>query len=702
MDTLVARMGGSALVALMGIVPVMAQQSDAADDGGLTEIIVTAQKVVSTAQRTPIAMSVFDSQSLTENGIGNVNALANIAPTLNIAQNNQSSIITIRGVSSRDYTETGDPAVAVSIDNFYLQNAVSLNAGMFDLERVEVLRGPQGTLYGRNATAGAINIRTARPTDRLEGNISAEYGYNNALITEGMVNAPVSDTLIVRGAFSVHQRKGYVDNGSLETSGGTVTKNGNDDVSQSGRLHVLWQPGRFSALVTGEVSHVGGVGSVIKSIPYADVRSDGTLELGDTDDWALNNQASFDLDVKTVRTELNYDLDFATVSYYGGYRDQHQRRDNDQDGSTAYSYAFPTDGQTDTQNHELRITSNNDGPFGWQGGIYAFQEQLDALTYFQVVNGGTRSNFYTFDYDTKAKSQAAFGQVYFNPVDSVKLSAGARYTKEDKSQLGYNIIAGTYTAVDAHYSGHKDTYHAGVDWQVTPRSLIYAKYDTGFKSGGFQNGYAFGPETIEAWEAGTKNRLFDNRLELNANAFLYNYSDLQVQQNDPVTAISRIYNAGEAEIYGTEVEGNWLVTADDRVDFSVAYLHARYKDFLNNGVQYSGNTLPQAPTWSLSGGYQHQITLENGLLTARIQSRYQTKSFFSFRNSAAEQQKAYTKTDLNVTYEPDQSNFVISAYVRNIEDSTILTTSEEAAYAGGYLVQFADPRTWGVRVSYKF
>ncbi|MBH0113809.1 TonB-dependent receptor [Novosphingobium sp. YJ-S2-02] len=683
-----------------------AQAQEPAATNQINEIVVTAEKRESTAQKTPIAMTVATGDELIKNGVSDVNGLTAIAPTLGIAQNNQNTIITIRGVSSRDYTETGNPAVAVSIDNFYLQNGTALNVGFFDLERIEVLRGPQGTLYGRNSTAGAINISTAKPTDQLEGSMALEYGYKNLMIAEGMLNVPLGGGFAMRGAFSVHQRDPYRDNGSLASTGGAVTKGGNDDVSQAMRLHLAYDDGgALTGLITGEYTHVGGVGAVIKGIPYEDVKADGTLDIGDDRQWELDHQGFIDLDIKNVRANLNYDFGPVTLSYYGGYRNQRLRRDNDQDGGTAFQYGFPTDQVVETQNHELRVSTNGTGPFGMQAGLYYFWDKGDSLTNFQVhgLGGTVPFNFYEFDYLTTAKSYAAFAQAYYEITPDLKIEAGARYTEEKKHQVGYSDIAGTYTDVDARYSGSKDTYHLGINWQATPTNLVYAKVDTGFKAGGFQNGFTYGPETITAYEAGVKNRFLGNTLQVNLSAFLYDYTNLQVQQNDPETAISRIFNAGTARIYGGELETNWQPTMADKIDFTVAYLHARYTDFVNNGVQYADNTLPQAPDWAISGGYSHDFYIGEGTLTARVQSRFQSKSYFSFRNFDTEMQDSYTKTDLMLTYVPsDSSPFEVSAYVRNIEDTVILTTSEEAGYAGGYLVQFADPRTWGARVTYRF
>jgi len=432
------------------------------------------------------------------------------------------------------------------------------------------------------------------------------------------------------------------------------------------------------------------------------VNGDGTLKIGSTTNWQLSNQSYIDITQKTIRGTLTYDLGFAKLTYIGGYRQQHILHGNDQDGGTTYSYAFPTDGKTDTENHELRIASNGNTRFGWQGGLYYFQDGGQALTYFQVL-GNPVYNYYTFNYLTNAQSFAAYGQVYYKIFDNLKLSGGARYTEEYKNQLGYSIIAGTYTDVNWKYHGGKDTYHVGLDWQVDPHHLVYAKFDTGFKTGGVQNLRSYGPESIKAYEVGAKNRLFGNTVELNIDAFYYDYSQLQVQQNDPETAISYIYNAGKARDYGVEFEGRWAITPNDRLDANINYVNARYTDFVNTGVQYAGHALPQSPNWALGGGFSHDFELKTGAkVTARVQTRYESKSYFGFENANYELQKAYTKTDLILSYTPLGKGFSASAFIYNLENSTILTDSEAAGYAGGYLVQFADPRTYGVRLNYSF
>ncbi|PNU06754.1 hypothetical protein A8V01_00770 [Novosphingobium guangzhouense] len=687
--------------------PAFAQDSAPAADAaseGLGEIVVTATKRETSAQSTPIAMTVASGEELSKAGVTDVNALSNIAPTVNIAQNNANTMITIRGVSSRDYSETGDPAVAVSVDNFYLQRAFALNAAMFDVERIEVLRGPQGTLYGRNATAGAVNIATVKPTDDWKLDAAAEIGNYGTLNFDVGATVPVSDTLSFRFAGTRKTHEGYRDNPGL--------KDGDDGNVTGGRVHALWTPtSRLSILVTGEMTRVDGVGSTIKAVPYSDVNDDGTLEIGSSKRFELNNQGYTRIRTKAVRSAISYDMDFATLSFFGGYQKSTLNRDNDQDGGTVYNYGFQQNEDVKDQNYELRLSSNNKTGFTWQVGGYFFKETDALLTYFQVHGdaGTTPFNYYTFDYDVGSKSKAAFAQVGYDVTDQLKLEAGVRYTKDNKYQVGYNDIAGAYADLDNHYSGDQVTWHFGANYQVTPDNLFYAKVDKGYKAGGYTTNSSFGPEQIIAYEIGTKNRFLNNTLQVNLSGFYYDYSDLQTQQEDPATALVYTLNAGKARVWGAELETLWQVTPDTRIDANVAWLDAKYSEFCTvtadtcpAASDLSGNRLTQAPEWTLSGGIQHDFHLLGGTLTPRVQTRYQSKSYFTFYNTAAEQQGAYWKSDAQITYTPDDGPFSITAYVRNIENKTILTANANAGYASAYLVQFAPPRTYGARLTYSF
>ncbi|HWU01503.1 MAG TPA: TonB-dependent receptor [Novosphingobium sp.] len=691
--------------ALAVLIPTAAfAQAEAPQSGGLGEIVVTAEKKPSTEQRTPIAMTVATGKELATSGVVNIAQLQTIAPTVNFAQNNANTMITIRGVSSRNYTETGDPAVAVSLDNFYLQRAFVLNASLFDVDRVEVLRGPQGTLYGRNATAGAINIATVKPsTDKWAGNASAEVGNYGTINLEAGINAPITDNLAIRVSGEHKSHDGYRDNGAAGR--------GDDADTNGGRIHLLWKPTtRLSVLLTGEYVKSDGIGGVIKGVPLTSINGDGSLNIGSAKGWSLNNRGYTNIEAKSTRWAFNYDLGFATLSYFGGFQWSTLHRDNDQDGGTQANYGFQQNENVEDQNHEIRIVSSSPGPLHWQAGLYYFNE-TDALnTYFQIHSTTAAPiNYYTFNYNVGSRSKAAFAQVGYDVLPNVKVEGGIRYSKDEKYQVGTNNIAGTAGVYDNHYSGDKVTWHGGINWQATRRNLFYAKVDRGYKSGGFATTNSYAPETITAYEIGTKNRFFNNTLQVNLDGFFYDYKSMQVNVTDSNTALTYVLNAGAAKVKGVELETMWSATPHDRLEFSAAYLDAHYSKFCTVTTtpcpaadNLAGKQMIQAPRWTLSAAAQHEFRVGNASLTARIQTHYQTSTYFTIYADAAESQKAYTKTDATLTYAPDGGHYTVGLYVRNLENSVILTANEAAGYANAYLVQFADPRTFGGRVTYNF
>jgi iron complex outermembrane receptor protein len=366
---------------------------------------------------------------------------------------------------------------------------------------------------------------------------------------------------------------------------------------------------------------------------------------------------------------------------------------------------FPQNENEDTQNHELRITSRPGSALTWQTGLYYFKEKNTLLSYFGYSNTVPMTLLRTFSYNVGAESKAAFAQVGYNLTSQFKIEGGIRYSDDSKFRVGYNIVNGVRTDQNSRTKNNKVTWHAGVNFQATPRNLIYAKVDTGYKSGGFTDLNEYGPESLTAYEVGTKNRFLGNTLQLNLTGFYYDYKDLQVTQ---VRSDARnvILNAGSAQSYGLEFEAIVKPTSHDQLSLNVDYLHARYKNFAVavSGVNtsYRDHPMIQAPTWSLAGSYQHDFDFAGGTLTPRIQSHFQTRSYFTYRTYASESQKAFTKTDFTLSYEPNGASWSVMAYVRNIEDRRIYLDISEYPTSGVYRAQFAEPRTAGMRLNYRF
>jgi iron complex outermembrane receptor protein len=317
-----------------------------------------------------------------------------------------------------------------------------------------------------------------------------------------------------------------------------------------------------------------------------------------------------------------------------------------------------------------------------------------------------------YDYLSRARSLAAFGSVSLELVKGLKLTGGLRYSDDRKNRDGdtytANLLANpvTYAPLSAAGSGHwtKLTYDAKLEWEIAPSHLAYAKFDTGYKPGGYTNVNTYGPETVNAYEIGSKNQFANGHLQLNIAAFYENYHNQQLTQS--VTVGDRVFqevlNAGRSTIYGVEPDVVADVPALGRFDASVQYLHARLDDFLNLGVQYAGNALPQAPDWSVSLGYRRAFPLAGGSLTLDVRSRLQTRSYLDYTNYGEQTQNGYTMTNINLAFAPASHRWQIEAYVRNIENVQLLEEAAVNTYANAYRFSYVAPRTFGGKFSLWF
>jgi iron complex outermembrane receptor protein len=715
--------------------PAVAQAATATPGNeGLADVVITAEKRPSIAQRTAISLAVVDAVALKNQGVGSVEDLTTLTPSVNFAQNGANSIITIRGVSSRDTNQLGDPAVSISVDGFYLQRSLGLNATLFDLERVEALRGPQGTLLGRNATGGAINIITAKPGNFFAASATAEAGNYDSYNTQGFVNVPISDTVKVRAAFQTRDHDGYRDN--------APARDGDDEHSRAARISVLLDPtSHWTVLLTGEFARQNGVGPVIDPVPWRYLNGTSNVDYsrppipGDGSAFAMPPGSMMTTEATNFRWNTTYDLDFATLTYLGGYRKFEYYRLSTlgaQYGTPRQNYAFDQHENPRSWDHELRLTSREDQRFLWQAGLFYFQEANSTQSLFRDFPGspgliGTPVDLQIFKKpDLLLKSDAAFAQASYGITDKLRFEAGGRYSKDNKhnfSALNLATNVANYIArgpssiayvanppTATQISSNKTTYHTALNYQLTPQNLLYVKYDTGYKAGGFTDLNPYGPESLIAYEVGSKNRFFDNHLQINMSAFLYHYSDQQVQEQItlPSGGIGTgTVNAGKSRLYGADLDAIFQVTHSDRIDGYAAYLYARFTDFVTalNGVnvQLAGNRLQQAPTWVGNFGYEHEWQVPQGSVTARVQTHLESSSYFTFFNYDADRQRGYHRSDALLTYRAPNDRWEVQGYVHNLENTLVLSYSDPTGTTyQTYRYQYQPPRTYGARVTVNF
>lgn len=724
-----------AVTSALLVAPWAAAQEDQA--AWLEEVVVTAQNREQAITDVPISMNVLNGKALEDAGITDVRNLGRLAPDFNTTNDGESTRLTLRGISTESNDEGVDQALTVNIDGEYINRPRLLNAVMFDLERVEVLRGPQGTLYGRNATGGALNIIAKKPVlGEFTGSVSVDVGDYDARALNAAVNVPLGETAAMRLAVMSSEHDGYFDHDNVGMESG-----GED--TQAARLGLLFEPTeRLSIYVAAETSESEpdaplaavfsdnvsgqsgeGTGSCNTAAGWEEIfNGNGTIlcspqstnnlssiDESDYDGPITSSMGSHEIEGDAIRTQIEYEFDAMTLTYRGGYRDAEMH------GVFPLqpNYLFYRNEEAKTQSHELRLSGGEDR-FFWQGGVFYTQEKLNVysglLAFIGAYPNGPQGFWPNTFYrpDMKSESKAAFGQVDIPIGETLTAVVGARYTQDEKGGSYTNLPGGltfeevpslrpidtagaTTTQVD--FDNNEFTWSVGLNWEPEADQLYYAKISKGYKAGGFDApGNAFDPETVTAWEIGVKNSY--DTWSVNGSAFYYDYKDLQVSVLLDTNKGGEIFNAGAATIWGFEGAFDFYLTGSDRLSVSLNYLEAEYDEFVtskvgqditNGGFDNSssgplgrlfdlkGNKLPHAPKLILTLGYDHVWQLDGGSLTASLYTRWKDDYFMSPFNYNDGHQDSYTQTDISLKFETSDRRWDVQLYARNLEDEQPMT-----------------------------
>lgn len=621
---------------------------------GLDDIVVTAQRRQSSVQATPIAITALGGDTLQKNQAVNIESFASSIPNVTFGKNTGSAKIFIRGVGLDAITPGSDPRVAIYTDGVYQPRSQAAFTGLFDLERIEVLAGPQGTLYGRNATAGAINFISRKPGNDLDGYASLTVGNYATMRVEAAVGGPVSDTIGLRLAMQRSVREGY---GEMIDTGLDI-----DDEDSTGlRGIITFKPSSsFDATITADYykSDDHNNGLHVLDLSPGRVPTPTTFNFpGENYVYAENprdlggTRPENHIEAYGVSLEANYRLgDFATLTSLTGWRKFKQSGVYDADQTTFSGTPAPILEDSESWSQELRLTGKV-GIIDFLVGAYYFKEDNFAGIeptirgrLVDVIFGGNGSGaayqaaigipldplaYYRgpgYGGDQTTKAWSLFTQETVNITDKLGIDIGLRYSHESRSIDEFNEFdpVNTTSAIEnplfvpipafTSFLSQKVTY-TSLDPKVTvhykPNSdtLIYATFSQGFKSGGFNAGFlspAFSPEKLRSYEAGLKTDLFDRRFRANVSAFYYDYGNLQVNITEGIQLITR--NAAKASLYGLEGQFTFLPVDDLRLSLSTSYLHSEYKQYISPNPRLAGQgdpgvTLPGtgAPAFDLSG-----------------------------------------------------------------------------------------------------
>lgn len=685
-----------------------AQQSSTADKQAITEVIVTAQKRPESASKTPLSLTALSADDLQKQGVSDVSDLTNVVPNVQIGTGDAGNTnIYIRGIGSNNTTEQGDPAAAFHVDGVYLARPDQARNAFLDVERVEVLRGPQGTLYGRNATAGAVNVISNKPGDAFDARGSVEVGSFDLRRAEAMLNIPVNQSFALRAAVLNKEEDNYVT---------TPRATGNHTRQSTGRLHGLF---KFSPsttwLVTADGSRIIGPSSAGVPLPHmADHGGDGRKN----DTVLRADAAAYYTGVTSEFNTASENLAFTWLA------STHNRRL--EWSSRLISPIAPAGGEngsnssSDQVSNEFRLSSAGTGPLRWVAGLYLFKESQDTI-------GSYSDKFIAFDVkDADAKSKALFGQATYSITPTLRATLGLRTTRDEKSCGScVQTIAGVGALTDDKRTWSHSDWKLGVDYDLDKSTMLYAVAASGYKAGGYnlarpsvpflgQVGtpvHFYDPEQLLSVEAGVKGRILGNRGRYTAALFAYDYKDLQVSTLLPVgggLTTGGVGNAAKARIYGFEADMRLRAGDDGTVTSSVGLTSAKYgsfntctDEFTATRLDCSGNQLRNAPKVTVTLGYEHLFALENGDVVARIDTRYSSKYYNDDANTTIFGQQSYTRTNLSLHYTAPNDRWNVTAYARNLEDRNVVSSrlSNTVFGAFGYT---APPRTVGVSVGARY
>lgn len=721
------------------------------DSASLKEVIVTAENRNTSAQKVPITMDIVGGIELTTQGITDVSQLQNLAPSLSIQQSSNFSLIFIRGVGSQAAGQLQDQAATLNVDGEYLNRPIALNATLFDLERIEVLKGPQGTLYGKNSTAGAINIIAAKPRlNDLSGNVQLNYGSYNTLKVNTAINAPLGNKAAVRAAFLTDSHDGYRQSNGDPNNGGYRGDFDNGNV-WGARLGLLTKPiDKLSIYLVGEKSKMDQQATAQFGIPSDDPRlapfsgtrpKDFKVDL--PEDFDIGTDGSNIVDQAAIRTNISYDFtDALKFTYRGGYRNIVTETYQPLNGFVPETFSFERNRDFDTWSHEFRLNGQSKKLI-WQGGLFLGSEKGHStgglLFAFarRFFDGETPYGNYS-DIMTETSTTGVFGQATYNFDEKWAITGGLRYTKDKKEQDGIRLtggpfgpppseggptpyfypngpVAGDPTTGPNTGNGSGEwsqvTWLGNLEYKPNDNTMHFAKISTGYKAGGFTPSGSYDPEFITSLEIGSKNRLSD-RFKLNISAFYYIYNDQQIAVFIDTETGFDTKNAGQSSYFGLELEGDYLITPKDQLSFNINYLNAELKDFTtelnivdgdSEVADLSGNTPEQSPEWIISAGYNHLFNIGSGKLNAGVNSMFKSAYFIQPINNAMDEQPAYTKTDLYATYTSGNGKWDLGVYVNNLEDNRILVN---ASFLGNpvniYNWSFGAPRIIGAKAAFRF
>ncbi len=714
-------------------------QEDKEERHVLEEIVVTATLRETNLQETPVAVTALTEQKLLDNFINSVDDVALVTPNVTVAGRRSplSAPFIIRGLGSNVVGFGLDDAVAQYVNGVYLGRPAASAFNFIDIERLEVLRGPQGTLRGRNSTAGAVSVVSKKPsTAGFEGQVDGELGRYDLYRIRSSVNIPLGNSVAFRGGVYYGDEDGRSVNTYLD-------RRTDRDFGRAARGSLLFELGdRTELQLFGDWAKYG-LQFGFAHVPFNQVREDNSSGNPLTSGKYSNDVFSFS-DVETGGASATLDHRFSdslSLTSITGWRKYQSFAIVDADATTpdvvaaqpvsnaANNLDQTTTEKQDQLSQEVRLNYEGEGPFDVIGGLFFFTEDIDSRQDLGIRGVLPRSlvgvipglqypdilRSYTGTFTNTA--WAAFAEVEYELTDRLSASAGVRYSEETREvdamqqvPPGYfspTPITGQIRFVQKTEKDYSDVSPSfGLNFKANDDVFLYAKASRAFKSGGFNQTFAqepFGPENLWAYEIGAKADLLDGTMRVNTAAFHYRYSDLQTPRwFGTLPNTLAIENAGASQSQGLEIEATYAPIERLQIIASVGYLEAEFKDYVTAAGDLSGNRLPGAPEIQWMTDVQYSIPIGAwGLLTPRVMAKHEGQTYFTPENTRNFSHDAYTILNGYLTLEDVDQVWFARLFFENMTDERWRTTAQFADQGHCFCRSNSGPR-WYVQLGTRF
>ena len=716
----------------------------------LESIVVTAQKRSENVQDVPIAITALSSATLEKQRVTDITSLDNLAPGLRIAAADAAANpkIFIRGAGLNDFNPTSSSGVGLYADGVYIGSPLAQFSTFYDLDRIEVLRGPQGTLYGRNTTGGAINVISKRPTFTPEGTASIEAGSFGAIEANAAFGGPIAGDKL---AFRIAGQ--YAEDDGFSTNAITGNKVNNAE-RYALRGSLLYTPDDVTDVlltVNTFANRGGAVQPKARNLFPADPSAAGpdgvcapaffrsglctdALGFADTnaDPYTVTSdvEGQDKVDLWSAALTIDREIGDLTLTSITAYQDVERSAHENTDSSPLQMLEACYNNTQEQFSQELRLASNGE-KLKWVAGVYYMNDTTTSDSAYDILRilrpmfvtpenptGVSPENsviYLGYPYTQETDTYAIFGQADYELSPGLILTAGLRWSADEKSMDYTTLAEGVlplFTYQDSKtfsdWSGK-----IGLKYDLTSTTNIYASYSRGYKSGGYFGGNAdnaeqiepYDNETVNAYEIGSKSDLFGNRLRMNLSGFYYDYQDIQaystVERNGLTVQV--LDNAAGAEMYGAEAEFTAMPIENLDLSLGLAWLHAEYGDYNSLGGDYSGNQMPQSPEYSLTSRAAYIIETGSGLtITPSVDVSYRSKVYFdsTMRERLSDPELWLVGAELSVM--SPSGKIEGGLWGRNLTDEAYLTSANPIDSLGVDLLTYSRPRSVGVFLRYNY